>query len=67
MALAITRDEFTADELRVLARQCKATHQARRILAIAMVLDGALRKDAAHAAGMDRQRRRGWRAWSRGR
>ena len=60
MALAITRDDFAADELRAAARRCKDPRQACRILAIALVLEGASRQDAAHAAGMDRQTLRDW-------
>ena len=60
MALAITRDEFTAAELRVAARHSKDPRQACRMLAIALVLEGASRQDAAHAAGMDRQTLRDW-------
>ena len=60
MALEITRKELTADELRAEARGCKDTRQARRILAIALVLDGASRQDAARATGMERQTLRDW-------
>lgn len=60
MALAITRDEFSAADLRRKVRRCKDTRQARRMLAIAMVLDGASREDAAHAGGMERQTLRDW-------
>lgn len=60
MALAITRNEFTADELRAAARRCKDLRQARRLLAIALVLEGSCRQDAARAAGMDRQTLRDW-------
>jgi transposase len=60
MALEITRTEFTAKELRGLARGCKDPRQARRLLAIALVLDGSSREDAARAAGMERQTLRDW-------
>jgi transposase len=60
MALEITRKDFTAGELRALARRCKDTRQARRLLAIALVLEGASREAAARAAGMDRQTLRDW-------
>lgn len=60
MALEITRRDFTSDELRTAARRCKNTRQARRLLAIALVLEGACRQDAARAAGMDRQTLRDW-------
>ena len=60
MALAITRTEHSADELRLAARRTKDTWQARRLLAIALVLDGASRTEAARAAGMERQTLRDW-------
>jgi hypothetical protein len=41
------RSDYTADQLRRLARQVKDAAQARRLLAIAAVLDGASRADAA--------------------
>ncbi len=60
MAIEIVRVERTSDELRHLACRTDDTAQARRLLAIALVLDGASRKDAARAAGMDRQSLRDW-------
>lgn len=60
MALEITRKDLTAAKLRAAARGCKDTRQARRLLAIALVLEGASRQDAARAAGMDRQTLRDW-------
>jgi transposase len=58
-AIAV-RTEFTSGELRRLAKRAKNAAQARRLLAIAAVLDGASRKDAARAAGMDHQTLRDW-------
>ncbi len=60
MAVAITRSELSAEELRGAARRTKDGYQARRLLALALVLDGASRKAAARAAGMDRQTLRDW-------
>ena len=40
MALAITRSDYSADDLRAAARRTKDNRQARRLLALAMVLDG---------------------------
>jgi transposase len=54
------RDDYTADQLRRLARQARDAAQARRLLAIAAVLDGASRAAAATAGGMDRQTLRDW-------
>ena len=53
-AIAVRRD-FTAGEVRRFAKRAKNAAQARRLLAIAAVLDGALREDAAKLGGMDRQ------------
>ena len=53
-------NDYTADQLRRLARQTKDVSQARRMLAIAAVLDGASRAEAARIGGMDRQTLRDW-------
>lgn len=50
------RGNYTSGELRRLATQCQAAGQARRLLAIAAVVDGASRMDAARIGGMDRRR-----------
>lgn len=60
MALAITRTEFSASDLRAAARRTKDSDQARRLLALALVLEGATRTAAARSAGMDRQTLRDW-------
>ena len=60
MALAITRPELSAEDLRLAARRSKDADQARRLLGIALVLDGASRTEAARATGMDRQTLRDW-------
>jgi len=60
MAIAITRLEYNAAELRNLAVKSRDTAQSRRLLAIAMVLDGSSREEAARQAGMDRQTLRDW-------
>ena len=59
-AVAITRVDLTAAELRTAAGREKNGSAARRILALAMVLDGADRKSAAETCGMDRQTLRDW-------
>src|SRR5208283_609469 len=59
-AVQVTRMDHTAPELRALAAKSKDTAQARRLLAIAMVLEGAARLDAARRTGMDRQTLRDW-------
>jgi transposase len=58
-ALAV-RSDFTADDVRGFARRAKDAAQTRRLLAIAAVLDGASREDAAKIGGMDRQTLRDW-------
>ncbi len=60
MAVAITRGDLSADELRLAARRSKVSCQARRLLALAQVLDGGSRGAAARAGGMDRQTLRDW-------
>jgi transposase len=58
--LEITRTEHTAKELRGLSSRCSDGEQVRRILAIAMVLEGWDRTEAAEFNGMDRQTLRDW-------
>jgi putative transposase len=59
-ALQITRTDHTGVELRALAGQCREGAQVRRLLALAMVLDGRPRREAASSNGMDRQTLRDW-------
>jgi transposase len=58
-AIAV-RADYTAGEVRRLAKRVKDVAQARRLLAIAAVLDGASRTEAAKIGGMDRQTLRDW-------
>jgi transposase len=58
-AIAV-RTDYTAGEVRRFAKQAKDVAQARRLLAIAAVLEGASRADAAKIGGMDRQTLRDW-------
>ena len=60
VAVAITRTEHTAAGLRVLAGKCRDGAQVRRLLALAMILDGYPRTEAAARNGMDRQTLRDW-------
>src|ERR671929_981823 len=60
MTVAVTRQELGAVELRREAKRCRDAAAARRMLALALVLDGASRAEAAWAAGMDRQTLRDW-------
>jgi transposase len=59
-AIRITCMDYTAAELRAVAAECSDVGQTRRLLAIAMILDGASRFDAARQAGMHRQTLRHW-------
>ena len=54
------RTDYTAGEVRRLGKRAKDAAQARRLLAIAAVLDGASREEAAKVGGMDRQTLRDW-------
>ena len=58
-AIAV-RTDYTSREVRRLAKRAKDAGQARRLLAIAAVLDGASREEAAKIGGMDRQTLRDW-------
>ena len=60
MAVAITRTDLSTRELRAAASRAKDAKAARRMLALALVLEGADRKTAAESCGMDRQTLRDW-------
>ena len=61
MPSAVTlRTDFSAEDLRGLARRSKTNNQSRRLLSLAAVLDGMTRTDAARIGGMDRQTLRDW-------
>ena len=60
MTIAVTRRELDAGGLRREAARCRDARAARRTLALALVLGGASREDAARAAGMDRQTLPDW-------
>lgn len=59
-AVAITRRDLTAAELRSTAAREKEAAAARRMLALALVLEGMDRATAAKTCGMDRQTLRDW-------
>ena len=52
--------EYSAAEVRALAKAAVVPEQARRLLAIALILEGASRAEAARSTGMDRQTLRDW-------
>jgi transposase len=54
------REDYSAEELRALARRSKDVNQSPRLLSLAAVLDGMDRGSAAKVGGMDRQTLRDW-------
>ena len=60
VALVITRTDHTAAELRLFAGKSSDGAQVRRLLALALVLEGCSRTEAAEQSGMDRQTLRDW-------
>jgi transposase len=59
-AIEIRRRNLTARELRAASAKARDARAARRMLAIALVLEGKDRKTAAETCGMDRQTLRDW-------
>jgi transposase len=59
-AITVTRTEHTAAELREFAAKSRDGAQVRRLLALALILEGGSRTDAAEQSGMDRQTLRDW-------
>jgi len=60
MAVAITRRTVSVSDLRREAGRTRDANAARRMLAIACVMEGQSREDAAETCGMDRQTLRDW-------
>jgi transposase len=60
MTVMVKRTDLSAGELRSLARLASDVAQACRLLAVASVLEGASRTQAAETAGMTRQTLRDW-------
>ncbi len=58
VAIAITRTDLAAMELRAAAVRRSEAQASRRMLALA--LDGVDRRTAAESCGMDRQTLRDW-------
>lgn len=58
--IRITRVDLDASGLRLAARRSSSVAASRRMLALALVLEGKSRTEAAQAAGMDRQTLRDW-------
>jgi len=60
MTVKLTRTELSVEELRRAAGRARDASQSRRLLALALVLEGASRSEAARLAGMDRQTLADW-------
>jgi transposase len=60
MAVAITRQDVSVDDLRREAGRTRDAKAARRMLAVALVMEGQSREAAAECCGMDRQTLRDW-------
>lgn len=54
------RTDYSAEELRRLAKASKDANQSRRLLSLAAVRDGMSRAESARIGGMDRQTLRDW-------
>src|SRR5271170_5818206 len=54
------REDYSAEELRALARRSKDVNQSRRRLSLVAVRDGMDRGGTAKIGGMDRQTLRDW-------
>lgn len=59
-AVEVIRRDLTAAELRAEAGRTRDARAARRMLALALVLEGEDRTGAARTCGMDRQTLRDW-------
>ena len=61
MAIPVSlRGDFKSSQLRALARKTKEGAQARRLLAVAAIYDGATRTEAAKIGGVTLQIIRDW-------
>src|ERR1700684_2613196 len=60
MTVMITQLDQDASNMRVAAARSADAKVARRLLALALVLEGASRTEAAQSCGMDRQTLRDW-------
>ena len=56
----VLRTDFTAGDVRLHARRCRDANQARRLLALAAIYDGAARSEAARIGGVGLQIVRDW-------
>src|ERR1700709_401663 len=58
--IAVRRLDLSASELRHAASKSRNAAASRRMLALALVMEGADRTTAARSCGMDRQTLRDW-------
>jgi transposase len=58
--IEVTRQDLSAGELRRASGRARSAPAARRMLALALVMEGADRTTAARRCGMDRQTLRDW-------
>ena len=59
-AISVTRTDLDASALRLRAIRTRDAAVSRRLLALALIVEGKSREEAARAAGMDRQTLRDW-------
>lgn len=59
-AIAITDLRYSSSDFRLLASKTKDGEVVRRLLGLALVLEGRSRTEAAQMSGMDRQTLRDW-------
>jgi transposase len=59
-AVEVTRMDHTPAQLRAIGTKSADADQTRRLLALALVLEGVSRSEAARQTGMDRQTLRDW-------
>ena len=60
MSAVLLREDFSASDLRLLAKKADGPSQARRLLSLAAVREGMSRAEAAKTGAMDRQMLRDW-------
>jgi DNA-binding NtrC family response regulator len=58
--IVITNSDYSAADLRQLASREKDGQVVRRLLALALILEGGSRTEAAQMTGMERQTLRDW-------
>ena len=59
-AAIVVRSDYSSSDLRRFSRRCNDADQVRRLLAVALILDGSSRGEAARVAGVTLQIVRDW-------